>query len=148
MGNCCLRMQCNTCSRNRVLSYWALFFTENLVDPSDFSDSLSKHTSKGIKERALNGLPNGDIPFGYRRVETNESDKRKVVVVPEEAEAVSQLFRMYASGGHSLASLAVWLNQQGFRTGNKRSLKTGSGEMVSGPRPFTLYSVRWLLPLS
>ncbi len=110
-----------------------------------FSDSLSKHTSKGLKERAVNGLPNGDIPFGYRRVETKGSDKRTVVVVPEEAEAVSQLFRKYASGGQSLASLAVWLNQRGFRTRTKHSLKTGSGETVSGPRPFTQYSIRWLL---
>src|SRR5215471_7140876 len=31
-----------------------------------FSDMLAKHTSKGKGERSAQGLPNGDIPFGYR----------------------------------------------------------------------------------
>src|SRR5215471_17126267 len=30
-----------------------------------FSDMLAKHTSKGLSERAAQGLPNGDTPFGY-----------------------------------------------------------------------------------
>ncbi len=112
-----------------------------------FSDSLSKHTSKGLKERALNGLPNGDIPFGYRRADKDNPEEKEgnIYTVPDEAEAISKIFSMYASGKHSLASLATWMNQQGLRTRNKRSLKTGSGETVSGPRPFTQSSVRWLL---
>ena len=112
-----------------------------------FSDSLSKHTSKGMKERALNGLPNGDIPFGYRRADKDNPEEKggNIYIVPDEAEAVSKIFSMYASGGHSLASLATWMNQQNFRTRNKRSLKTGSGETVSGPRSFTQFSMRWLL---
>src|SRR5215470_4376749 len=31
-----------------------------------FSDMLAKHTSKGLGERAAQGLYNGDVPFGYR----------------------------------------------------------------------------------
>jgi len=112
-----------------------------------FSDSLAKHTSKGLKERALNGYPNGDIPFGYRRTapEILSGEKSKVYIVPEEAEAVKHIFQVYSTGGHSLASLAVWLNKNGFKTRNKREFKDGSGNLVSGPRPFTLYSVRWIL---
>jgi hypothetical protein len=50
-----------------------------------FSDSLSKHTSKGLKERALNGLPNGDIPFGYRREDLDKVSGRirHIYIVPE-----------------------------------------------------------------
>jgi site-specific DNA recombinase len=112
-----------------------------------FSDSLSKHTSKGLKERALNGFPNGDIPFGYRRADKDNPEEKEgnIYIVPDEAEAVSKIFRMYASGGHSLASLATWMNQQNFRTRNKHRIKNGSGGNTSGPMPFTLYSVRWLL---
>lgn len=110
-----------------------------------FSDNLAKHTSKGLKERAINGLPNGDLPFGYRREEGDSTNKRIIRVVPEEAEAIKQIFQMYASGGHSLASLATWLNQKGFRTRNKQKLSDGSGNTIAGPQPFTLYSVRWLL---
>ncbi len=112
-----------------------------------FSDSLSKHTSKGMKERALSGRPNGDIPFGYRRIPADKVSGKKdeIFIEPKEAEAVKYLFQTYAAGGQSLASLAVWLNGQGFLTRNKRELKDGSGNVVTGPRPFTLYSVRWIL---
>jgi site-specific DNA recombinase len=105
-----------------------------------YSDNLSKHTSKGLKERAVNGLPNGDLPFGYRRDEDGN-----VKIQPDEAEAVKQLFNMYAAGGYSLASLAVWLNSKGFQTRNKREFKDILGNTISGPRPFTRDSVRWLM---
>ena len=112
-----------------------------------FSDSLAKHTSKGLKERAFNGLPNGDIPFGYRRGDLGKTlgGQRQIYIVPEEAKAITHIFQTYASGGHSLASLTSWLNEKGFRTRNKRELKDGSDNVVTGPQSFILYSVRWLL---
>lgn len=112
-----------------------------------FSDSLSKHTCKGLNERALNGLPNGDIPFGYKRQGPDKLGSKNgcVQIIPEEAEAVKQIFKMYASGGHSLASIAGWLNSKELRTHNKHNLLDGAGNIVKGPRPFSLYSVRWLL---
>lgn len=112
-----------------------------------FSDSLAKHTSKGMKERVMNGLPNGDIPFGYRRHDKDNPKEKEghIYTVPDEAEAVKKIFQLYSSGKWTLAELAAWLNEQGFRTRNKHQLKDGSGEITSGPRPFTLYSVRWLL---
>ena len=112
-----------------------------------FSDCLAKHTSKGMKERAMSGLQNGDIPFGYERCgeECGDGHKGGIHVVAAEAEAVGQLFRLYASGGWSLSKLAGWLNEQGFRTRNKRRLDDGYGGSVAGPRPFTLYSVRWIV---
>jgi len=112
-----------------------------------FSDSLAKHTSKGMKERVMNGLQNGDVPFGYERCKEDcpSEDHGKIHKVPAEAEAVSKLFQLYASGNWSLSKLAAWLNEQGFRTRNKRELLEPDGKLVNGPRPFTLYSVRWLL---
>lgn len=112
-----------------------------------YSDSLSKHTSKGLKERALNGFPNGDVPFGYRHPDPDEviNGKGYIQINPEEAEAIKEIFQMYATGNHSLASLASWLNEKGFKTHNKQYLRDGAGNLVNGPRPFTLFSVRWLL---
>jgi len=112
-----------------------------------FSDSLAKHTSKGMKERVMNGFQNGDVPFGYQRCNDDcpVEHKGRVHIVPAEAEAVRKIFQYYAAGGWSLSKLAAWLNEQEFRTRNKRELKCGNGESVTGPRPFTLYSVRWLL---
>ena len=111
-----------------------------------FSDNLAKHTRKGMKQRAVSGLQNGDVPFGYRRDEMESDTNRKAVhVIPEESDAVKQIFQMYAGEGHTLASLAAWLNGKGFRTRNKRELRDGNGNTVTGPRPFSLYSVRWIL---
>ena len=112
-----------------------------------FSDSLAKHTSKGMKERVMNGFPNGDIPFGYRRHDKDNAAEQEghVYIAPEEAEAVKKIFQYYAGGGWSLSRLAAWFNEHGFRTKNKHQLKDGNGQTVTGPRPFSLYSVRWLL---
>jgi site-specific DNA recombinase len=65
-----------------------------------FSDSLAKHTTKGMKERALNGLPNGDIPFGYRRANKDDSIEKEghIYIVPDEAEAVKKIFQFYSTG--------------------------------------------------
>lgn len=65
-----------------------------------FSDSLAKHTSKGMKERVLNGLPNGDIPFGYRRYDKDNPAEKEghIYLVPKEAEAVKKIFQLYSSG--------------------------------------------------
>ena len=112
-----------------------------------FSDSLAKHTSKGMKERAMSGFQNGDVPFGYERC-TEECGARHrggIHVVPAEAEAIRQLFQSYACGDWSLSRLAGRMNEQGFRTRNKRALDDGRGGLVAGPRPFTLFSVRWIL---
>ena len=112
-----------------------------------FSDSLAKHTSKGMKERVLNGLPNGDVPFGYRRNIKDKPGEKEghLYVVPEESEAVKKIFQHYAGGGWSLSKLAAWLNENKFHTRNKGQLTDGNGKTVTGPRPFSLYSVRWLL---
>ncbi|MCK4362552.1 MAG: recombinase family protein, partial [Dehalococcoidia bacterium] len=49
------------------------------------------------------------------------------------SEAVRKLFEFYATGNWSLSKLAAWLNDQGFRTRNKRRLKSASGEAKAGP---------------
>lgn len=112
-----------------------------------YSDSLSKHTSKGMKQRAVSGLQNGDVPFGYQKCTEDcaHEHKGEVHFVEREAEAVKRLFELYAIGGWSLSRLADWLNEQGFRTRNKKNLMQADGSLSAGPRPFTLYSVRWLL---
>ena len=110
-----------------------------------FSDNLAKHTRKGMKQRVVSGFSNGDVPFGYRRNEKDSDHVKNVYVVSHEGEAIKQIFQMYANGGHTLSSLAAWLNEKGFKTRNKKELRDGSGNVVTGPRPFSLYSVRWIL---
>ena len=116
-----------------------------------FSDSLGTHIKKGISERAHQGRHLGGIPFGYQSCwEGPKGDRRQVCKpehpggihpIEEEAEAVRELFRKYASGTVTLAQLASWLNSQGFRTRNMH--KQGEGE--AEPRYFTNASVRGIL---
>ena len=65
--------------------------------------------------------------------------------MPEEAEAVGELFRRYAAGTVTLSRLASTLNEQGFRTRNTKRLLDGTGDVSAGPRLFTTASVRGIL---
>lgn len=107
-----------------------------------FSDALGRHTSKGIKQCALNGLQNGSIPFGYVKCTCRGAGTHPEL---KEAEAVKKLFELCATGSWSLRRLAGWLNDQGFRTRNNKRLVGSRGDVESGPRRFTGASVRWLL---
>ena len=107
-----------------------------------YSDSLAKHTTKGIRERALNGFHLGGIPFGFVKCDCCEAG---IHPVNTEAQAIAQLFEMYGSGTHTLAQLALWLNEQGFRTRNTKRLKDAFGNEVTGPQKFSIYSVRDIL---
>jgi site-specific DNA recombinase len=55
------------------------------------------------------------------------------------------MFRQYATGTSTLAQLAAWLNDQGFRTRNTKKLPGPDGLLTSGPRLFTTASVRGIL---
>lgn len=81
-----------------------------------FSDSLAKHTSKGIAERVHQGRPAGPLPFGYRKGKNGIPEP-----VREEAEAVGEVFRMRAQA-KTQAELASWLNSRGFRSRQGRRL--------------------------
>ena len=120
-----------------------------------FSDMLSKHTRKGIDERARQGMHLGSIPFGYQScwkqngkekvLECNPEHPGGIHVHPTEGPAVSRLFQQYATGTTTLATLASWLNHEGFRTRNTKPLLGADGEMTAGPRWFTTSSIRGLL---
>lgn len=75
-----------------------------------FSDSLAKHTRKGIDERVHQGRPAGPIPFGYAKGEDGVP-----VAVENEGAAVIKAFEMKVRG-RTNAHIASWLNEQGLRT--------------------------------
>ena len=132
------------------------FATQTLGSVAElYSGLLSVHTKKGISERARKGLHLGSIPFGYESCWESNEGERKLKCRPEhpgglhahaqEWEAVRDLFARYASGTVTLAALAGWLNDKGFRTRNTKKLPDGNGGLVAGPRLFTNASVRHIL---
>lgn len=112
-----------------------------------FSDMLGTHVKKGISERAIQGLHLGGIPFGYQPCWERIDGERRRTCNPEhpggmhrldpEAGAVLEMFHRYATGTTTLAGLATWLNDQGFRTRNNKKLPGPDGVLVAGPRLFT-----------
>lgn len=120
-----------------------------------FSESLATHVKKGQSERARSGRHLGGIPFGYlscwsgtngqRILECDPEHPGGVHVVEQEGGAVAEMFRRYAAGGTTTADLAIWMNQQGFRTRNTKRLPTVTGSEKAGPRFFTNASVRNIL---
>ena len=114
-----------------------------------FSDSLSGHTRKGMRERARQGLFNGDPPFGYQRCDPaclGTSDEHQGCHIdPEAGPEVLSLFESYAYGSHSMSTLAKELNGRGFRTnGRSRSPDTSDVHESKGGR-FTNWSLRDIL---
>ena len=114
-----------------------------------FSDTLSGHTKKGMRERAQQGMFNGEPPWGYERCtaecigsdETHTGCHVDLVKGPKVVES----FERYAAGTHSKSSLGDWLNEQGFRTKGKRKTDSLGREIGSGGRKFTGSSVRDIL---
>jgi DNA invertase Pin-like site-specific DNA recombinase len=60
--------------------------------------------SKGLKERAAQGLWVGPVPFGYAK-----DDDGSPEIISGEAEAVQQVFSMYSSGNKTYREIATWL---------------------------------------
>ena len=120
-----------------------------------YSESLATHVRKGQGQRAAEGRHLGGIPFGYASCWSGSDGGRVLVCDPEhtggvhliddEGRAVAELFKRYAAGTTTTATLALWLNEQGFRTRNNKKLPGPDGSDSAGPRLFTNASVRVIL---
>lgn len=68
------------------------------------SDNIGRESQKGRAQMARSGAWHGSVPpVGYKRVD------KKLVIDEEKAEGVRQMFRNYATGNHTLESLAKGL---------------------------------------
>ena len=66
-----------------------------------YSDNLSEETSKGMKEKAQQGIYPSFAPIGY----LNTPDKM-IEIDPERGPLVGELFNLYATGNYSLSDIA------------------------------------------
>lgn len=80
-----------------------------------FSDMLAKHTSKGKGERAAQGLPNGDIPFGYCWTSPKSPPEHD----PAEFPGLRMIGELRMQG-KTAEYIADAVNAAGYRTGSKR----------------------------
>ena len=121
-----------------------------------YSESLGTHVKKGLDQRAHEGKHTGGIPFGYESCWIRgEKDEKTLRCNPEhpagihvhstEGSTVTELFKRYASGSTTLSQLALWMNEQGFRTRNMHKLPGPDGTLSAEPRLFTTASIRGIL---
>ena len=89
------------------------------------SKENAKHVLRAMKENARQGFWNGARPpFGYSAVEVERRRariKKKLAIDLAEADTVRLMYRLYlegheGSGPMGVKAIAVWLNENGFRT--------------------------------
>ena len=70
------------------------FFQEGLLEllSEYYVRNLATEVKKGLKERVLEGMPPGSIPYGYK------SDNGKIVIDEEKAKVVLCIFEKYLQG--------------------------------------------------
>ena len=79
----------------------------------NYIDYLGEEVSKGLREKAEEGLWPSFAPLGYLNVE-GPDHRRLIVPDPERAPLVAQLFEWYATGDHSLKEVGRMAREAGF----------------------------------
>lgn len=82
----------------------------------NFSDRLREEVSKGMVEKARQGMFPSCAPIGYLNVKVGH--RKDIVQDPDRAPLVRQLFEAYALGDHSVVTLTAFARRIGLRTRN------------------------------
>lgn len=92
-------------------------FMENIMaaQAEFYSANLSLEVKKGLVERLSRGKWYGSVPIGY------VSERGHVSLDPARAEQVRNIFELFASGEHTLATVADMVHRRGLvtKTGRK-----------------------------
>jgi site-specific DNA recombinase len=72
-----------------------------LVLARNYIENLREEVKKGMREKAEQGIYPGRAPLGYR----NNKAARTIEIHPANAQIVTQIFALYASGTYSLSEL-------------------------------------------
>lgn len=94
------------------------FLTSILIAAAEFEvNHLNEIRKKGLIERAKTGKRPSKLPYGYGIY------KKRVVIIPKEAEFVKQAFELYATGMYSLKTLPDKLLELGYTYKRQRNYK-------------------------
>ena len=75
-----------------------------------FVDNLRENVKRGLRQKIRNGVWPGWAPVGY----TNNPKTRGIDIDPTKAPKVIKMFELYATGEHTLHSLANWCKKNGL----------------------------------
>lgn len=103
-------------------------------------EMIAENVKDGLMRRAQAGLYNGNQhgPYGYRYDKTNNT----LVVVPDHAERVREIFRLYADRKWGANKIAAYLNQSSIpgKLGGQWSTETIRGILR---QPAYVGKIRW-----
>lgn len=77
-----------------------------------YVDSLSENTKRGLREKVRRGEFPGLAPFGY----LNDKNTKSIVVDPQSASIVKQIYETYSSGACTLREISFLLKEKGVVT--------------------------------
>lgn len=110
-----------------------------------YSENLGQEIQKGLAQRAREGLWLGDLATGYCRGLCSQCDDkvcprvgqedrgngRPPILHPIDSKGVLLAFETYATGRHTLESLASFLSARGFQTCSKRGRRPWTRSALS-----------------
>lgn len=113
---------------------------ERIIEWMDeyYSIRLSGEVTRGMTEKALRGGYQARPPLGYKIVERGKPP----VVIPEEAEIVKLIFRMYVNEHKSFFDIARYLNQCGYKTSHNKNFEVRSIDYII-KNPTYCGMIRW-----
>ena len=85
----------------------------------NYSLNLGEETLKGMTEKARAGIYPSSAPVGYRNVD-GAGGKRVIVPDPDAAPVISDIFKRFAEGRHSVKSLVKKMNSDGVQLRGRR----------------------------
>lgn len=105
-------------------------FLEGVLELFDehYSKRLTVVVKRGMREAAKRGNWIGGPPYGYRVTRSPEG-KRKLEVVPKEAEAVGLVFELF-SKGFGCKTIAQKLNESGYRTRFAKAIQANMVKLI------------------
>ena len=103
----------------------------------NYIDNLAEEVSKGLREKAEEGIWPSFAPLGYRNV-LGPDGKRTIEPHPETAPLIVKLFEWYSTGQYSLKEVARMAGQAGFsyrKSGNP--IITATADKILRKRIYT-----------
>jgi site-specific DNA recombinase len=84
----------------------------HLVMARNYSENLREEVKKGMREKAEQGIYPSHAPFGYR----NNKAERTIEVDSNDSAIVQRMFELYATGAHTLSTLAKTIRMEFGKT--------------------------------
>jgi len=104
----------------------------------NYIDNLSEETTKGLLEKAEQGIYPSHAPLGYK----NNTKTKLIDVDDSRVPIIQKMFRLYATGSYSLQMITDLANEEGLRSFSGRNIYKSNTEKIL-KNPFYYGEFRW-----